>query len=626
MLDSKAFAAGFKPDTRLTVSQWADKNRILNSKTSAEPGKWRTQRTPFLREVMDCLSAESGVETIVFWKPTQVGGTECGNNWLGYVVEHVPGPMMYVLPTVELAKRSSKQRIQPMIDECAALDGRIKDNRSRDSGNTVLQKDFNGGTLIITGANSAAGLRSMPAKYLFFDEIDAYPKDVDGEGDPADLAIKRSDTFKRTRKIFKNSTCTLEGDSAIVEAYNETDQCKYHVPCPHCEHKQTLEWRGIHWDKDDSGNYVPGSVRYICEACGEHISEGNKTWMLDNGEWIASVETDGKARGFWLNALYSPLGWYSWEQAVTDFLKAKRSKNPKRLKTFTNTVLAETWKEAAVKIEHSELFRRREHYGAEVPGGVLLTCGVDVQDDRIEGEVFSWASNEEKWSVDYFVLNGDPSRDEIWNKLDERLLVQYTHECGVIMPIVAVGIDTGGHYTQEVYNYVQRRPNRRIFALKGSSTAGIPVANKPKRVGAQQIPLYMVGTDTAKDIIYARLAIADPGPGYTHFPIDHKHDEEYFRQLAAEERRVKYKNGFPYQVYVKAYQRNEVVDCHVYGYTALLLLNPVWSAIERNFEKKMSETDAEQGENDQPSNDAVPKSNQRQRNRKRGGYLNRFSR
>ncbi|HFB98050.1 MAG TPA: phage terminase large subunit family protein, partial [Bryobacterales bacterium] len=290
---NEAFDQGLRPDPPLTVSEWADKHRRLSARASSEPGPWRTARTPYLREIMDALSPASPIERVVFMKGAQVGATETGNNMIGYVIHHAPGPMLAVLPTVEMAKRNSRQRIDPLIEESEVLKGRVRPARSRDSGNTVLAKEFPGGILVMTGANSAVGLRSMPVRYLFLDEVDGYPGDVDGEGDPVALAEARTRTFSR-RKIYVVSTPTIKGVSRIEREYEASDQRRYFVPCPHCGHMQWLQFERLRWEKGE-----PETAHYLCENCETPIEEHHKTAMLENGEWRATaVAEDANVAGF----------------------------------------------------------------------------------------------------------------------------------------------------------------------------------------------------------------------------------------------------------------------------------------------------------------------------------------
>jgi phage terminase large subunit GpA-like protein len=369
----RAWRDGLKPDPLLTVSEWADRSRVLSQRASSEPGRWRTERTPYLREIMDCLSPGSPVQRVALMKGAQIGGTECGNSWIGYVIRQAPGPMMAVSPTVELAKRNSKQRIDPLIEESDVLRERVRERRSRDSGNTVLSKDFPGGVLILTGANSAVGLRSMPARYLFLDEVDGYPGDVEGEGDPILLAERRSATFER-RKILLVSTPKTKSLSRIQREYEASDQRRFFVPCPHCGERQRLELENLRWPEG-----YPREAEHACVRCGALIGERHKTWMLEHGAWRATAEGDGRTAGFHLSSLYSPVGWFSWADAAEMYEQAQ--KTPDLMKGFVNTVLGLPFEEEAEAPEWQRLYERRECYriGIVPEPGLLLTAGDDVQ-------------------------------------------------------------------------------------------------------------------------------------------------------------------------------------------------------------------------------------------------------
>lgn len=570
---TSAFRAGLQPDPDLTVSQWADSHRMLSQKAASEPGPWRTDRTPYLKEIMDCLSPNSPVETVVFMAGAQVGKTESGNNWLGFVIHHAPGPMMMVQPTVDTAKRLSKQRLAPMIEETPVLRQLIADNRARDGGNTMLVKEFTGGVLVVTGANSAVGLRSMPVRYLFLDEVDAFPHDVDGEGDPVSLAIRRTTTFSR-RKIYLSSTPTIKDTSRIEREYLNSDRRRFFVPCPHCDHYQHLRWAQMKWTDDD-----PETAAYACEDCGALIEERYKSEMLRRGEWRATVESTGKVAGFHLSSLYSPLGWKSWSSIVADFLQAKG--DPPSLKTWVNTILGETWEEEySSKVGAEGLAERAEMYELlSVPdGGLMLTAGVDVQDNRLAIKVKAWGEDEESWLVNWLEIYGDPSRPEIWRQLDSVLWeTEYTHANGTQMPIRAVAIDSGGHFTHEVYAYARARRDKHVIAVKGMSQPGKSIIIKPTRQDInfksqtikKGVELWGVGTDTAKATIYARLKNPEPtGAGVYHFPMGLP--ESYYQQLTVEKQVTRYSNGFPKRVWIKPDgARNEALDCEVYALAAL---------------------------------------------------------
>ena len=570
-----AAAAGARPDPLLTISQWADRYRWLSQRASAEHGRWRTERTPYLREIMDCLSPMSLIERTVFMKGAQIGGTECGNNWMGYIIHQAPGPMMAVQPTVEMAKRNSKQRIDPLIEESEVLRKLVRDPRSRDSGNTVLSKDFPGGVLVMTGANSAVGLRSMAARYLFLDEVDAYPGDVEGEGDPITLAMARTRTFAR-RKVFLVSTPKITGMSRIEAAYEESDQRKYWVPCPTCREFQILKFAQLRWPKGD-----PQSAVYICEHCGQEIRNHQKQSMLARGEWRAGAKGDGRTAGFHISSLYSPVGWFSWGDAAKQFEQAQ--KNPALLQVFVNTVLGETWTLLGEAPEWQKLYDRREDYkvGLVPRGGLFLTAGADVQKDRIEVEIAAWGRGKESWSVDYRVFEGDTSRAAVWEKLTGLLNESFTTESGLELPIMQLAVDSG-FATIEVYQWA-RRQGGRVLVIKGDSrTPSLIGSASPVEVGPmgaklkRGVRVWPVNSGMAKEELYRWLrqdrptdedvAKGIPFPsGYCHFP---RYSEEYFKQITAEQLVTKIVKGYRRHEWQKMRERNEALDCRVYARAA----------------------------------------------------------
>lgn len=435
----EAFLSGLRPEPQLTVSEWADEHRMLSSKASSEPGRWRTSRTPYLKDAMDCLSSSHSAQRVVMMFAAQTGKTEAGSNFLGYVIHHAPGPMLLVQPTVEMAKRLSKQRLESLISETPCLRERIAPARSRDSGNTLFAKEYPGGILVITGSNSASGLRSMPCRYLFLDEVDAFPADVDGEGDPVSLAERRTTTFTR-RKILLTSTPTVKGSSRIEAEYLRSDQRRFFVPCPSCGEMQWLKWPQMKWEKDQ-----PETARYECEHCKERFSEVNKGRMLAAGEWRATAPGDGKTAGFHLSGLYSPLGWLSWAELVDDFLRAKG--DAPLLKTFVNTRLAETWDEqTGTRIDAEGLLERVEPYErGVVPDGVLcLTAGVDVQDNRLAVSIWGYGRDEEAWLIEHTEIWGDPTRTEVWKQLDVLIEGEYPRADGKKLKVLATCCDSGG--------------------------------------------------------------------------------------------------------------------------------------------------------------------------------------
>ena len=409
----RSWREGLTPDPLLTVSEWADRHRFLSPRASAEPGRYRTDRTPYMRAIMDALSPSHPVRRIVFMKAAQVGATEAGNNWIGYVIHHAPGPMLSVQPTVELAKRFSRQRIEPLIAESPSLRERVKPSRARDAGNTVLSKEFPAGLLVITGANSAVGLRSMPARYLFLDEVDAYPPSADEEGDPVALAEARTRTFSWRSKVFLASTPTIHGVSRIEREFEASDQQRFFVPCPHCQHRQWLRFERLRWDKGK-----PETAHYICDACDTSIEEHHKIAMLEDGEWRATAEaTDPGTIGFHLSALYSPVGWLTWAEIARMWEAAQGSDEAKR--SFKNGVLGLTWVETGEAPDWQRLYERRESWqiGTVPSGGLFLTAGADVQKDRIEVSVWAFGRGKTAWLIEHRVLMGDTARDAVWTQL-----------------------------------------------------------------------------------------------------------------------------------------------------------------------------------------------------------------
>jgi phage terminase large subunit GpA-like protein len=590
-----ALMDGLRPEQPLTVSEWADKHRRLSSKASAEPGPWRTSRTPYLREPMDCLSSTSAVQRVVMMFAAQTGKTEAGANWLGYVIDHAPGPMLMVQPTVDMAKRLSKQRLESLINDTPVLSEKIAPARSRDSGNTMFSKEFPGGMMILTGANSATGLRSTPCRYIFCDEIDAFPSDVDGEGDPVSLAEKRATTFAR-RKILLTSTPTVKDFSRIEAEFERSDQRRFYVPCPCCNVMQWLKWPQLKWENNEAS-----TAAYECEVCHERFAEIHKPAMLRRGEWRATAPSNGKTAGFHLSGLYSPLGWLSWAEMVDDFLRAKT--DAPMLKSFVNTRLAETWEEDfASKVSADGLLERCEHYEAAMmpEGGLALTVGVDVQDNRLAISVWAWGRDEEGWLLDHQEIYGDPSRQELWKQLDEVVLREWPHAVGRPMRPDVVAIDSGGHFTAEVYQYARERGRQGVVAIKGQSQRGKPPIGKGSKVDVNHqgrtlkrgAMVYLVGGDTVKTTLFGRLKHNEQGAGFLHFHMGTT--GEYFEQLTAEKQVLRYnRGGFPTREWVKKPSaRNEALDCLVYAYAGLNLMyqrydrRTIWDQLEKRLEKK----------------------------------------
>jgi phage terminase large subunit GpA-like protein len=509
-----AWARGWTLPEPLTVSEWADRHRLLTREGAAEPGPWDTARTPYLREVMDVLSDEHPAKKVVLMKPTQVGGTECLNNFAGYIVQHSPGPTMVVQPTEKLAQRWSRQRLAPMIAASPALRGLISAARARDGSNTTLLKEFPGGLLVIAGANSSADLRSMPARRILADEVDEYPADLDEQGEPLELAERRASTFIR-RKVFVVSSPKIKSTSVVWREYEKSDQRQFHVPCPHCGHRQVLV---IDQLTDDG--------KYLCKPCGTLIDEHHKTAMLSAGEWVPG-NPSSDIPGFHLNALYAPLGLgYTWSEIAA--MRAEAVADPTKQVTFTNTILGLPFEGERQQQDASELRLRAEvgFHRRMLPRGVLLlTIGVDCQHDRFAICVVGWGRNERAWIVDYEEIPGDPSQQSGYEDLDAWLQQLYATNSGIPICGQVVAID-GGNWTEEVAKFVRTRQRRwlkcgdrlveqRLFIVRGRSVkkservvyrpAKSETNDRGKTI-ARSVGVWGVGTDVAKSILFGRMA------------------------------------------------------------------------------------------------------------------------
>ena len=606
----RAWRRGMRPDPDLTVSEWADAHRMLSSRASAEPGQYRTSRTPYLREIMDVLSPNHPALRISFMKAAQVGATEAGNNWIGFVIHHAPGPMLAVLPTVEMAKRTSRGRIDPLIADSPALRNRVQPARSRDAGNSMLSKEFPGGILVLTGANSATGLRSMPARYIFLDEVDAYPASSDEEGDPVTLAEARTTTFSYRRKVFMVSTPTIRGLSRIEREFEASDQRRYFVPCPHCGHMQWLKFERLRWDKGQ-----PDTAAYTCESCERAVPEHHKTQMLECGEWRATaISADPHSIGFHLSALYSPLGWKSWAQIARDWLAAQGSEE--MLRAARNTLLGETWVESGDAPEWQRLAERREAFGTQIPaGGLFLTAGVDVQKDRIEVDVWAWGRGLESWLVDHIVIAGGPDDPACWEKLTALLGRTWACTNGAVMVIGKLAIDTG-YESAAVYAWARAQGFDQVAPVKGlegfnratpvsgPTFVDATIGGKRLRRGAR---LWSVATATFKTETYRFLRLERPSdedrdvgvcdaPGTVHLPD--WIDTEWLKQLVAEQLvTVRNKRGYAHPEWQKMRERNEALDCRVYARAAAWIMGAdrwderIWRQLEKQagVETKVSD-------------------------------------
>ncbi|XZG69249.1 phage terminase large subunit family protein [Chitinibacteraceae bacterium HSL-7] len=594
----QAWLTGLMPDPDIGIVDWADAYRYLPP-TSAESGRYRSGRTPFMRPVMRFLSpSNTAIDEIILVKGGQISGSETANNFIGFIMHIAPGPAMLVQPTVDAAKDYVRERINPLIEYTPVLRDRVAAAKSRQGDNTARFKRFPGGFLAVSGANSAQGLQSRAVRYLVLDEIDRYPKDVNNQGDPVGMATKRTDTYKRTRKIFKLSTPGNLEDSRIWKDYLETDQRRIFVPCPHCGHMDYLRWSNLRWPKGR-----PDEVRLYCESCGAGIEEHHKTWMFERAEdRPTAVSKRPRTVGIHVPGLYSPLGWRSWSDIVRDWEQAQEDLSrgdDELMKKVVTLDLGEPYARQGEQAVTSELQARAESYPHRmVPhGGLVLTAAVDVQANRLELLVVAWGRGEEAWIVDRHILWGDTLQEAVWRELDAYMVEPLRHQSGVPMRVTAYSVDSGDGTRQHmVYDYVRKRQALGAMAIKGANTLSAPELATPKMaeidVGGRKVKsgvlLWMVGVHRIKTALYARLAVATPGRNCIHFGS--WLPDEFYTQLTAEKlvpRRVAGRMVKRWELPSGA--RNEAWDLLVYNYATALRIGinrwgePRWDAIEQAF-------------------------------------------
>lgn len=582
-LIKQIFREGFVPPDYLYPWEWADNKRILTSVSSGEPGPYRTSRTPYLREIAESLSSKirdatgrwvlSRMRCVVLMKGSQLGGTDLLLNWHGANIEVDPGPDMIIHPTVDNAKRFSKQKLKPMITTTPGLNAVIKDSRARDSGNEILMKEYPGGFLALGGSNSPAGLRGISVKRISCDDFDGFAPDARGEGSPEDLIENRQATFSDAKTLFI-STPTDDETSNIARAYNLTDQRKYFIPCVQCGEFEPLTWAQIKWPEGE-----PLKAYLECLHCGYHMQNYHKNDFLPRGEWRPTAEAQLPGWvGYHLSGLYSPHGWESWGQIAVKFLKAKGV--PEKMRVWVNTKLAETYKDdAAQEIKADKILERREPYQPDcLPDGVvILVASIDVQADRLELQIDGYGRDKEYWNIDHLRLFGDPSaldlRDDpnntnVWKAALDVLNRPLAHPRFGEMRILATCVDTGGDNTMKAYEFCRTAPAQRVWAVKGKDGKRPVWPRTASKRNKGKVNLFIVGVDTAKSAIYANARIEKPGPSYRHYPM--QRDQTYFEQLFSERKLTRYSRGFPiHWWHLPSGKRNEALDLSVYSMAAL---------------------------------------------------------
>lgn len=593
------------PPEKLTVSQWADKYRRLSPENSAEAGKWRTSRTPYLKEIMDSFT-DSRVHDIVVVASSQVGKSEMINNMIGYLIDNDPGPAMFCMPTQDDAKDYSKRRLAPMFRDTAHLKRKVAAAKGRDGNNTVTKKKYPGGMLTLVGSNAPRELASVPARYVFGDERDRWAKDAGGEGDPWNLLTARTITFYNAKRV-QASTPTIKGHSPIAAEFTKGTQEYWCVKCPHCGEYHFIDFDDIHFKYTcevigGRKQYTVTDIEYCCPECGcmsteDDIRRTEKKWIAKNPDAI-----NHGYRSFWLNGFCSP--WLSWETIIRKFLEAKD--DPVQLKTVFNTILGRLWEERNDAADEGELMARREHYDAELPDGVLcLTCGVDTQDNRLEYEVVGWGRYGESWGIRKGFIMGRPEENgDVWESLDGVLDHVYKFKNGKGLKISLTFIDSGGHFTQEVYEECRKRIGKRVFAIKGRGGEGVPYTAIPKKQDCvlpnhrpTKVWLYTLGVDSGKERIMSNVTVQEPGANFMHFPDneDAGYDENFFSGLLSEVMVPSTSHSSQRWTWKKlpGHNRNEALDCRNYAMAAKMVLNPNFDAIDRRL-KGLDEEDIQE--------------------------------
>lgn len=591
---------GLKPLPKTSVSQWADNHRMLSSGISAEPGKWKTSRAPYQKDIMNAFT-EPGIHRVVVKSSSQIGKSDMMNNVIGRFAHLDPCAIMMIQPTIDMAQDYSKTRIAPMIRDTKVLNNLFYDVKSRDANNTILSKVFPGGRLIMCGANSPAGLASRPIRILLADEVDRFPDSAGTEGDPVDLAAKRMTTFWNScMGLF--STPTNEGSSRIDEEYLTGTQEEWQHKCPNCGEyhllrhiDMTVDYKEI---KTPSGKktVIVNDVKWRCPHCGFSFSEKE---MKQTPQKYISRNADALKNGirsFFVNGFTSP--WMTWSKIMREWLEAKG--DPEREKVIMNTVFGESYKQKGAFEDEQIFLRRRESYGAELPNGVLLlTAAIDTQDNRLEYEVVGWGKEEECWGIRKGIVLGAPNQARTWKEIDNILDKTYHFADGKGLKVVRTFIDSGGHYTSDVYNYCQKNFHKQRFAIKGRGGPGIPLIYKIAKANNAKAPLILLGVDDGKQQIMDRLSIDSPGPLYFHFPQDEGikelsnrgYDDLYFKGIISEHKKVYKRNGVLREVWETTKNvRNEPLDLRNYNLACMKSLKPDWDKLEM-LVNGMSETE-----------------------------------
>lgn len=607
------------PPPDVLPSEWAEKN-IRIPVGNAIPGPINFDNAPYQPGMINVVK-EPGVRRVDYMTGAQLGKTTIQQCITGYFIAHEPRSQIFAQPSQGDVQTFLETKLQPMIDANPSIAGKMAKPRGRHGVNNNRIKSYVGGWLMFSWAGSPKTARGRSAPVVQADEVDGMPPTA--EGDFVELLSQRAATFGDQQLVTRSSTPTIKGASRIEAGFLAGDQRRFHVPCPDCGEAQHLKWEQIIWDGrkstsfadfelDKGGEHDPTTARYVCEHCGSLWDDGMRIAAIRRAEklgfgWIAAKPFKGHA------SFHAP-EWLSTFRRLRDIVQSYLDKLAvDDLQSFVNVSAAETYEENGEKGDPDALMARAEEYPAQVPmGALVLTAGVDMQQDRLEVEIVGWGHGEESWSIDYQVLWGDPDQDEVWDDLDDLLLhTTWKHESGADLKVLGAGFDTGGTggNTQSAYEQLRARRSRRIFALKGVGGWDKPIVSAPSRKQSgkskRKVDLYNVGSDWGKLTIMRRLAIQREGGGYCHFPSDREAD--WYQQLTAEKLVTRYVKGFAVREWHKTRDRNEALDCRVYALAALKILNPSFRAHERRLLGAQAGTLERRAQEPPPaSNDQTP--------------------
>jgi len=567
------------PVPDLTTSEWADEYRKLSIESSAEAGRWKTDRAPYLRGIMDACSDPRNHEIIVM-SASQVGKSETHLNIIGRHMHIDPCPILLVMPTETDAKGFSKERLAPMIRDTKELSEIVNPDSSRDSANTILAKSFRGGYIVLVGSNSPSHLASRPIRLVLADEIDRYGIS-NTEGDPVDLAIQRTANY-HNRLIVLISSPTDEKTSRIYNRYQHSTRAHYYAQCVHCLEDFEPIWDNVKWGKKDSGAHDPKSAMLHCPQCGAAHDDAERNKAVINGKWIE--ERPGHpVKGFHVSAICSP--WVRLEQLVRQWLASQQ--DFEKLKVFMNTRLGLPWKDVTQGVDDHDFTAHQSDYDENtIPKGVmLLTMAIDVQNDRLEYEVMGSGRHRETWSIEYGQIIGSPALPSTWEELEQFFGKEYLRDDGLVMEIKLYGIDSGGSATSEVYDFTRKHARKGVRALKGAA-GNRPIAPRTPSKTNKGGAVWIIGVDQAKEAVYTRMQISTKGPGYCHFPATY--ETSYFDMLTAERFVIKKKQGVPYKAWhLPKGKRNEALDVRAYNLALVEMLTPNYDRIEAMQTKAM---------------------------------------